>query len=77
MGYEHPAKITSPNTENTLLSQAIKTAKELNHIHAAILQRKLCIGYSKAKSLINAMLEGGYIIQDETKSYNSYLSSKI
>ena len=64
------------HTEDTQLTQAIKIAQKNQRISTAILQRELSIGYSKAKSLIEQMLENGFIVKDEKKTYNTYLYQK-
>ena len=76
LGYEHSNKKVSLDTEDTLLSQAIKIAEEERLIYTALFQRKLGIGYSKAKFLIDTMIEGEYITKDETKPNNFYVYIK-
>jgi len=74
LGYERPVKApTFFQTDKELILQAIKIAKETNKISSSILQRKLKIGYTKAKTIIDEMVKDGVIIKDTTKTYDSYL----
>ncbi len=73
MGYKPSATPASHNPDDDLLLQAIEIAKEMQRISTSILQKKLCIGYARAESLLRAMADGGYIVRDETKRYNAYL----
>lgn len=72
-GYESSIKTIKSDTDDELFAEAVKIAEEQHHIYEAILQRKLKIGYSKAKYLLELMVEQGYIRLDETKTYDSYL----
>ena len=73
MGYKPYATPASHAPDDTLLLQAIEIAKELKRISTSTLQRKLCIGYARAESLLRSMADGGYIVRDKTKRYNAYL----
>lgn len=73
MGYKPFTQTGSSPTDDALLLQAIEIAKDTQRISTLTLQRKLCIGYAKAESLLRAMADGGHIVRDETKRYNAYL----
>ena len=73
MGYKPYATPASHVPDDILLLQAIEIAKERQRISTSTLQRKLCIGYARAESLLRAMADGGYIVRDKTKRYNAYL----
>ena len=73
MGYKPSANSASHAPDDALLLQAIEVTKEMQRISTSTLQKKLCIGYARAESLLRAMADGGYIVRDETKRYNAYL----
>ena len=68
------SKLISETTDSIVL-QAIKIAQEEQKISTSILQRKLKIGYCKAKKIVDDMHEGGYIIKDTTCSYRYLYNS--
>ena len=68
------SKLISQTTDSIVL-QAIKIAQEEQKISTSILQRKLKIGYCKAKKIVDDMHEGGYIIKDTTCSYRYLYNS--
>lgn len=55
------------------LDKAIGIAEENERISTAVLQRKLRLGYMRCKSLIKRMEELGYIVKDDSVSYDAYL----
>ena len=55
------------------LDKAIGIAKENERISTAVLQRKLRLGYMRCKSLIKRTEELGYIVKDDSVSYDAYL----
>lgn len=73
MGYKPFTQAGSSSPDDDLLLRAIEIAKETQKISTLTLQRKLCIGYASAESLLRAMEDGGFIVRDETKRYNAYL----
>lgn len=73
IGYKPFTQAGSSSTADDLLLRAIEIAKESQKISTLTLQRKLCIGYARAESLLLAMEDGGFIVRDETKRYNAYL----
>ena len=68
------SKLISETTDPIVL-QAIKIAQEEQKVSTSILQRKLKIGYCKAKKIVDDMHEGGYIIKDTTCSYRYLYNS--
>lgn len=61
------------NEDDDILSQAIKIAQENHCISTSVLQRKLNIGYSRAKKIIDDMCRHGYIVKDTASRTNSYI----
>ena len=59
---------TSDNA-SLLLVQAMKIVQDEQIIYTALLQRRLAIGYAKAKKIINDMYQAGYIIKDTAGRY--------
>ena len=55
-----------------VISQAIKIVQEDQVVSTSVLQRKLKIGYSRAKKIIEDMYKSGYIVKD-TSSNHKYL----
>ena len=65
--------IKSCTVNDDILLQAIRIAQENQYISTSALQRKLNIGYSRAKKLIDDMCRHGYIVKDPTSRTNSYI----
>ena len=63
-----------------IMLQAIRIVQEDQVVSTSKLQRKLQIGYSRAKKIIDDMCKSGYIVEDTTCSfrylYNSDLSEQ-
>ncbi len=52
-----------------VISQVIKLVQEEQVVSTSILQRKLNIGYTKAKKIIDDMYESGYVVKDTSYNY--------
>ena len=52
-----------------MISQAIKIMQDDPVVSTSILQRKLKVGYSRAKKIIDYMYEGGHIEKDTNCNY--------
>ncbi len=61
----------TPTNESAdlVISRAIKIVQEDQVVSTSVLQRKLKIGYSRAKKIIDDMYESGYIVKDTSSNY--------
>lgn len=58
-----------------IVLQAMKILQEDQMISTSVLQRKLNIGYNKAKEIMDDMYKSGYIVKDTNCSYRYLYNS--
>ena len=69
--------IKSSTENDDIFLLAIRIAQDNQRISTSVLQRKLNIGYGRAKKLIDDMCRHGYIVKDETLGTSKYIYNSV